>query len=85
LRYYTTVVAFPGITKKLKNLVEDYIMLAYEFYWLDETEKVHLIGILPERRKKPERITEDSILSWGKKVIGDNSGIQDIYFVKVEI
>ena len=59
-------------------------MLAYEFYWLDETKKTHLIGILPERRKKPERITKESILNWGKMFIGDNSEIKDIYFVKVE-
>ncbi len=59
-------------------------MVAYEFYWRDETERVHLIGILPERRKKPERITEESVLNWGLKVIGDNSGVDDIYFVQVE-
>jgi hypothetical protein len=59
-------------------------MVAYEFYWCDEREKEHLIGILPERRKKPERITKESILNWGWKVIGDNSDVKDIYFVKVE-
>ena len=58
-------------------------MLAYEFYCRDNTEGIHFIGILPERRKKPERITQESILNWGKKVIGDDSDI-DIYFVKVE-
>ena len=59
-------------------------MVAYEFYWCDEREKEHFIGILPERRKKPERITQESILNWGWKVIGDNSVVRDIYFVKVE-
>ena len=59
-------------------------MVAYEFYWCDKREKEHLIGILPERRKKPERITQESILNWGWKVIGDNSVVKDIYFVKVE-
>ena len=59
-------------------------MLAYEFYWRDETEKEHFIGILPERRTNPERITEQSILNWGWKAIGDNSHIKDIYFVRVE-
>jgi hypothetical protein len=60
-------------------------MLAYEFYCLDKTEEVHLIGILPERRKKPERITDESVLNWGKMVIGEYSEVKDIYFVKVEI
>jgi len=65
-------------------LNEDYNMLAYEFYWRDETEKVHFIGILPERRERPERITKESILNWGRMVIGDDSDVKDIYFVEVE-
>ena len=59
-------------------------MVAYEFYWRDETERVHFIGILPERRKKMERITQESILNWGMKVIGDSSGVDSVYFVQVE-
>ncbi len=59
-------------------------MLAYEFYWLDKTEEVHFIGILPERRKKPERITDESVLNWGKMVIGEYSEAENIYYVKVE-
>jgi hypothetical protein len=60
-------------------------MMAYEFYWFDETGKEHLIGILPARRKNPKRITKESALNWGQKVIGDNSDVNNIYFVKVEI
>ncbi len=60
-------------------------MLAYEFYWLDEAEEVHFIGIRPERRKSPERITGEFILNWGWKVIGDNTDVKDIYFVQVEM
>ena len=60
-------------------------MVAYEFYWRDETGKVHLLGILPERRKNPERVTKESALNWGRKVIGDQSGVKDIYFVQVEM
>ncbi len=59
-------------------------MVAYEFYWCDELQKEHWIGILPERRKKPERITEDSILNWGWKVIGNNSDVNNMSFVRVE-
>jgi hypothetical protein len=73
-----------GIGKKIKNWVEDYRMVAYEFYWRDDTEGVHFIGILPERRKRPERITQKSILNWGWKIIGNDSDVKDIYFVKVE-
>ena len=60
-------------------------MIAYEFYFLDGTGKEHLIGILPERRKNPERITKETALNWARKVIGDQSDVNDIYFVPVEI
>ncbi len=60
-------------------------MVAYEFYCRDDTDGTQLIGILPERRKNPERITRDSIMKWGKDVIGDNPGVNQIYFVQVEV
>ena len=60
-------------------------MVAYEFYWRNETGEEHFIGILPERRKNPERITEGSILNWGWKVIGNNPDLNNIYFVRVEM
>ncbi len=60
-------------------------MVAYEFYSRDEKGEGHLIGILPERRKKPERITNDSILRWGWNIIGNDSDVKDVYFVRVEI
>jgi hypothetical protein len=60
-------------------------MVAYEFYWRDEAGKEHFIGILPERRKNPERITQGSVLNWGWKVIGHDSDVIDIYFVQVEM
>jgi hypothetical protein len=59
--------------------------VAYEFYWRDEAGKEHFIGILPERRKNPERITQGSVLNWGWKVIGHDSDVMDIYFVQVEM
>jgi hypothetical protein len=43
------------------------------------------IRILPERRKNLERITRESVLNWGWKIIGDNSEVKDIYFVKVDM
>jgi hypothetical protein len=60
-------------------------MIAYEFYLRDEIGKEHLIGILPERRMNPERITNESALNWGRKVIGDHSDVNDIYFVQIEM
>ena len=60
-------------------------MVAYEFYLRDEKGKEHLIGALPERRRKPERITRDSILNRGRKLIGHHSHTRNIYFVPVEM
>jgi hypothetical protein len=68
-------------SKGEKNLV------AYEFYSLDEVGKAHLIGILPERRKDRDRITNDSIMNWVKKVIGNgnNNRENNIFFSQVKI
>ena len=60
-------------------------MMAYEFYWRNDKEKEHLIGILPERRKNPERITRKSIMNWGKKILGDHSEVENLYFIEVEM
>jgi len=60
-------------------------MIAYEFYWRDEVGKEHLVGILPERRKNPVRITKESILNWVSMVIGDNLDGNHVYFVQVEL
>jgi len=60
-------------------------MVAYEFYWREATGEEHLLGILPERRKNPQRITKESVLNWGWKVVGDQPDINSIYFVQVEI
>jgi len=60
-------------------------MVAYEFYWRDHKGKDDLIGILPERRKNSERITQESIINWARKVIGDNAEVKDISFIQIEI
>lgn len=60
-------------------------MVAYEFYWRNEIGDTHLVGILPERRKDPNRISDESIMNWVKKIIGDTSRANDIFFSKVNI
>jgi hypothetical protein len=60
-------------------------MVAYEFYWSDEKGKKHFIWILPERRKNSERVTRQSILNWGKKVIIDDKEAKNIFFNQAEI
>ena len=56
-------------------------MVAYAFYWRDDKGKNHLIGILPERRKKLERITKESISNWVRQVTES----RDVFFIPVEI
>jgi len=60
-------------------------MLAYEFYFCDPVKGNELIGVLPERRKDPSRITQNSIMDWAKKVFGDNLSTKDIFFIQVPI
>ena len=60
-------------------------MIAYEFYWIDKKGDSHFFAILPERRKNPERITEESIMKWGKMVLGGSWLSRNLYFIKVEI
>jgi hypothetical protein len=59
-------------------------MIAYEFYYSDGEGKFHLIGILPERRQNP-RITQESVMNWGRELIGNNSRINQLYFIQVEV
>jgi hypothetical protein len=60
-------------------------MLAYELYTFDQTNGFELIGVLPERRKNPKRMTEDSVMSWGRMLLGDNADNKSIYFKKVTL
>jgi hypothetical protein len=60
-------------------------MLAYELYTFDKINGYEFIGVLPERRKNPTRITEDSVMSWGRMLLGDNVDNKSIYFKKVTL
>jgi hypothetical protein len=60
-------------------------MVGYEFYWHDPIKGYQLIGILPERRKNPKRITKESVLNWGKKYFGGNLNLNEMFFLEVEI
>jgi hypothetical protein len=60
-------------------------MVAYEFYLHDPVKGYELVGILPERRKTPERITQESIMRWGENIFGKDLNTKDIYFIQVTI
>jgi hypothetical protein len=59
--------------------------VAYEFYRCDPVKGYELLGVLPERRKNPERITKKSVMGWVEKVFANNLSTKDIYFIQVTI
>jgi hypothetical protein len=60
-------------------------MVAYEYYLHDGIKGFELIGVLPERRKDSKRVTEKSILGFGKKFWGDNVDNGNILFIRVAV
>jgi hypothetical protein len=60
-------------------------MLAYELYTFNKKRGYEFIGILPERRENPIRITKDSIMNWGKSLLGDNVDSRNMFFKQVAI
>jgi hypothetical protein len=60
-------------------------MEAYEFYWLNPKGEYQIIGVLPERRKNLARVTQESIMRWGKEIFGNELDTKDIFFIQVTI
>jgi hypothetical protein len=60
-------------------------MVAYEFYWLDPKGGYQIIGVLPERRKNPMRITKESVMNWGKMLLDNDADSKNIFFRRVTI
>jgi hypothetical protein len=60
-------------------------MVGYELYCWRDPKGYELIGVLPERRKDPQRITKESVLNWGLKYFAIQLDLDDMYFIEVEI
>jgi hypothetical protein len=60
-------------------------MLVYELYTFNKEEGYQLIGVLPERRKNPTRITKESVIKWGRMLAGDDVDSKDIRLNPVAI
>ncbi len=58
-------------------------MIAYAVYTFEEIENVHFIGLLPERRKNPERITQESISNFVRTVLGHEPGTDNLFFIEI--
>jgi hypothetical protein len=60
-------------------------MLAYELYTFNKKKGYEIVGVLPERRKDPMRITEDSVTNWGKTLLGEDADSHNMFFRRVAI
>ncbi len=60
-------------------------MVGYELYCWRDPKGYELIGVLPERRTEPQRITKESVLNWGQKYFAIQLNPDDMYFIEVEI
>ncbi len=57
-------------------------MIVYKFYLRDSKNGDIFLGTLPERRRNPKRITDESIINWGIRYFGVNGNGEKIFFVK---
>ena len=60
-------------------------MLAYELYTFSKKKGYELVGVLPERRKNPTRVTKDSVMNWGKSLLGNHVDSKNMFFKRVAI
>ncbi len=66
--------------------MEEILLKAYEVYKSNHvTGKDIMIGILPERRKDPSRATKESVLNWGRALLGEKAKAVKIYFIEINI
>jgi hypothetical protein len=61
-------------------------MIVYKFYLRDAIKGDIFLGALPERRKNPQRVseesTEESVINWGRTYFGKHAKDEDIFFIK---
>ncbi len=58
-------------------------MVAYAFYMFKDIEKIHFIVLLPERRKNPKRITQESILNYMRTNLGNEADVDNLFFIEL--
>ncbi len=58
-------------------------IVAFEFYLNDSGGNKNLLGILPEKRKDARRITQKSILRWGRMCLYDNADRRSLSYERV--
>jgi hypothetical protein len=69
-----------------QNCMEELPMKAYEVYEQNPvTGNKVMIGILPERRKDLSRATKESVLNWGRVLLGNKAKNTDIFFIEIRL
>jgi hypothetical protein len=60
-------------------------MVLYKFYVRDQDGEEHFLGILPERRNDPKRITDESVVNLSKSILCSKAEVllDSIRFVQV--
>ncbi len=56
----------------------------YVFYYNDGQED-NLIGVLKERRKNKKRVTEESIMKWGRLAAGSHVDPNSKFYITVNL
>ncbi len=60
-------------------------MIEYEFYLRDKVKGDELIGVLPERRNRRERVNHESIMNWITTIYSSTDKINNIFYIQVTI
>ena len=60
-------------------------MVVYTIYYFEEEGKIRFIGALPEKEKKPERITQASIFNYVRTILGHEANENKIYYFQVTL
>ncbi len=60
-------------------------MIVYEVYLHREGEKRELIGVLPERRNRKERVNSESIVNWSKEIFEGTVDRSSLFLVQKAI
>ncbi len=60
-------------------------MILYKLYVRDQEGEEHFLGIVPERRNDPKRITDESVVNLSKSILGPDAEIllDSLRFVQV--
>ena len=51
----------------------------------EDIERVHFIGLLPERRKNPDRITQESISNFVRTFLGNEVDVDNLFFIEITV